>query len=101
MSYSTDYTNPPDDPQVARLRAEVAQLKKHQNEVLIARMHDAKRSQDIMSSASAYLHAALDKLAEVGWVPFGTHDVGPTLPQLEFSTQVDEAGRPYFERPAV
>lgn len=46
---------------------------------------------------AAYITAALSKLAEYGWLPFGTNvDNGPV--EMVFSAQVDEAGDPYFER---
>lgn len=46
---------------------------------------------------AAYIAAALAKLAEYGWLPFGTNvDNGPV--EMVFSSQADEAGDPYFER---
>jgi DNA-binding NarL/FixJ family response regulator len=49
------------------------------------------------AACQAHLQAAMAKLAEYGWLPFGTNvDNGPV--DIVFSSQVDEAGDPYFER---
>ena len=49
-----------------------------------------------LAAARPLLTAALDKLAEYGWVQFGTnaHNGVP----VTFSRQVNEEGHPWFER---
>lgn len=64
--------------------------------------HTLISTQDQLASYQRFHHAALSKLGEFGWVAFGTNvDVEGTngFPfSLEFSTQVDDVGHPYFER---